>query len=113
MKVLTLVLHYSDFSDSLEVLRRKQSLPRNDIYFSVILVFPDGHYPTDYPPHPAPPPSESHARMRDFDMNKRPSADQLRMYNREIELRNNQRKPVAVDFGDISKVIRGLSFDLV
>lgn len=50
--------------------------------------------------------------MSDFDMNKQPLVDQLRIYNREIDLRNNQRKPVTVDFGDISKVIRGLSFDL-
>jgi len=76
--------------------------------FPSYFFFPDGIYPPAYPPHPSPPPQEQPVTLDDFESNKQPSSEELNFYNREIALRNDQRKPIVVNFANIRDDILAL-----
>ena len=74
-------------------------------------MFSDGVYPANYPPHPNPPQAIPQIttemnKLRQFPLGRR----DLAIANREINLKNNQKQPVDVDFRRIVDALRRLKW---
>ena len=89
-----------------------ESLPAQTNYiFPSYFVFSDGIYPNKYPAHPNPPPplptiTSAMNKARQFPL----SRHDLGTANKDILLKNNQRKPIDVDFRRIVDRIRDIKW---
>jgi len=89
-----------------------QTLPLQTTYtFPSYYVFSDGVYPANYPPHPNPPPAIPQItvatnKLREFPLGRR----DLSIANREINLRNNQKQPVEMDFTHIVDAMQDIKW---
>ena len=95
--------HYNGTTESLP--------PQTNYIFPSYFVFADGIYPTNYPAHPNPPdtlPKITSAmnKARQFPLSRR----DLGIANKEIMLKNSQRKPIDVDFRRIVDGIRDIKW---
>jgi hypothetical protein len=73
-------------------------------------LYPDGNYPPTYPAHPNPPaplPTASN-NGRQFALSQR----ELGLLNNHIDIHNNQREPLDVDFRVVADVIRQIEWNV-